>query len=142
MFEGPVISEVLDNGEVTDGTHVAAGSWPWLPPRGGHERLHRLGNNTTLARTPWTARISPLKEDGGQRSPDGRHISGLQASKAALQSAVDTFLGVDSGMAAALLDAVTTAALDAALSARRTPARWPPCSPRWTDFRLRTTLLP
>ena len=50
-------------------------------------------------------------------------ISGLQASKAdasaltayALQSAVDTSLEVDSKIATALLDAVTTAALDAAL---------------------------
>ena len=50
-------------------------------------------------------------------------ISGLQASKAdasaltayALQSAVDTSSVVDSKIAAALLDAVTTAALDAAL---------------------------
>ena len=60
-------------------------------------------------------------------------ILGLQASKAdasaltayALQSAVD------SKIAAVLLDAVTTAAL---ASARRTPARWPPCFPRWTDW--------
>ena len=76
MFEGPVadnIPEVLNNGEVTDGTHVTVGqlaqSWPLVaggPPRtdrwlrteaasprcractqlqhhGGHERLHRLG---------------------------------------------------------------------------------------------------
>ena len=50
-------------------------------------------------------------------------ISGLQASKAdasaltayALQSTVDTSSAVDSKIAAALLDAVTTAALDAAL---------------------------
>ena len=42
-------------------------------------------------------------------------ISGLQASKAALQSAVDTSSEVDSKIATALLDAVTTAALDAAL---------------------------
>ena len=50
-------------------------------------------------------------------------ISGLQASKAdasaltayALQSSVDTSSEVDSKIAAALLDAVTTAALDAAL---------------------------
>ena len=50
-------------------------------------------------------------------------ISGLQASKAdasaltayAVQSAVDTSSEVDSKIAAALLDAVTTAALDAAL---------------------------
>ena len=53
-------------------------------------------------------------------------ISGLQASKAdasaltayALQSAVDTSSVVDSKIAAALLDAVTTAALDAALSGK------------------------
>ena len=50
-------------------------------------------------------------------------ISGLQASKAdasaltayALQSAVDTSSEVDSKIATALLDAVTAAALDAAL---------------------------
>ena len=74
---------------------------------------------------------------GGQRSPGGRHrrgagpklasrdasISGLQASKAdasaltayALQSAVDTSSEVDLKISAALLGAVTTAALDAAL---------------------------
>ena len=53
-------------------------------------------------------------------------ISGLQASKAdasaltayALQSAVDTSSVVDSKIAAALLDAVTTAALDAALAGK------------------------
>ena len=75
------------------------------------------------------ARITP---QGGQRSAGGRHrrgaselasrdaaISGLQASKAdasaltayALQSTVDTSSVVDSKIAAALLDAVTTAAL-------------------------------
>ena len=70
-------------------------------------------------------------------------ISGLQASKAdasaltayALQSAVDTSSVVDSKIAAALLDAVTAAAL--ASSARRTQARWPPCSPRWTGWTRR-----
>ena len=54
-------------------------------------------------------------------------ISGLQASKAdasaltayALQSAVDTSSEVDSKIAAAL------------------PARWPPCSPRWTGWTRR-----
>ena len=71
-------------------------------------------------------------------------ISGLQASKAdasaltayALQSAVDTFSVVDSKIATALLDAVAAAALDAA-SARRTQARWPPCSPQWRTRRWR-----
>ena len=84
------------------------------------------------------ARITPGgRHQGGQRSPGAvtaavlaselvsrdASISGLQASKAdasaltayALQSAVDTSSAVDSKIAAALLDAVTTAALDAAL---------------------------
>ena len=59
---------------------------------------------------------------GGQRSPGGRHRRGaglrarLQASKAdAMQSTVDTSSEVDSKIAAALLNAVSTAALDAAL---------------------------
>ena len=74
---------------------------------------------------------------GGQRSPGGRHrrgaglraresrrlhlgAAGLQADASALtayalQSAVDTSSEVDSKIATALLDAVTTAALDAAL---------------------------
>ena len=68
---------------------------------------------------------------GGQRSPGSRHLAsklasrarGLQASKAdgsaltayALQSTVDTSSEVGSKIAAALLNAVTTAALDAAL---------------------------
>ena len=74
-------------------------------------------------------------------------ISGLQASKAdasaltayALQSTVDTSLEVDSKIAAALLDAVTTAAWTPPSSASRTQARWPPCSPRWTDWTRRWT---
>ena len=76
------------------------------------------------------ARITPLEVDtkvanallGAVASRDAS-ISGLQASKAdasaltpyALQSAVDTSSEVDSKIATALLDAVTTAALDAAL---------------------------
>ena len=69
-------------------------------------------------------------------------ISGLQASKAdasaltayALQSTVDTSSEVDSKIAAALLNAVTRTPPS---SARRTPARWPPCSPRWTGWTRR-----
>ena len=66
---------------------------------------------------------------GGQRSPGGRHRrgAGLRAREQrrlhlasaltayALQSTVDTSSEVDSKIAAALLDAVSTAALDAAL---------------------------
>ena len=70
------------------------------------------------------ARITPLEVDTKVANALlGASISGLQASKAdasaltayALQSAVNTSLVVDSKIAAALLDAVTTAALDAAL---------------------------
>ena len=119
---------------------------------GGHERLHRLGQQRhaghggrqlrsqdgggpTLPGHSGEDHAAGGGHQGGQRSPGGRHrccaglrarepsISGLQASKAdasaltayALQSAVDTFSVVDSKIAAALLDAVTTAALDAAL---------------------------
>ena len=80
-------------------------------------------------------------------------ISGLQASKAdasaltayALQSAVDTSSEVDSKMAAALLDAVTTPALDAALLGKAdasAPTRrcWPrtPRTPRSPPARPRS----
>ena len=85
------------------------------------------------------ARITPLEVDtkvanallgavtaaalASELASQDASISGLQASKAdasaltayALQSAVDTSSVVDSKIAAALLDAVTTAALDAAL---------------------------
>ena len=80
------------------------------------------------------ARITPLEVDtkvaavtaaalASELASRDASISGLQASKAdasaltayALQSAVDTSSEVDSKIAAALLNAVTTAALDAAL---------------------------
>ena len=68
-------------------------------------------------------------------------ILGLQASKADASaltayalSTVDTSSEVDSKIAAALLDAVATAALDAALAGRAVA-----CSPRWTDFHWRQT---
>ena len=79
------------------------------------------------------ARITPLEVDtkvanalpalASELASRDASISGLQASKAdasaltayALQSAVDTSSEVDSKIATALLDAVTTAALDAAL---------------------------
>ena len=48
-------------------------------------------------------------------------------------SAVNTSSEVDSKIAAALLGAVTTAAWTPPSSARRTPARWPPCSPLETQ---------
>ena len=68
------------------------------------------------------ARITPLEVDT-KVATRHRRGAGLQASKAdasalttyALQSTVDTSLEVDSKIAAALLNAVTTAALDAAL---------------------------
>ena len=73
-----------------------------------------------------------------------RDALGLQASMAdasaltayALQLAVDTSSEVDLKIAAALLDAVTTIRQPwtPPSSARRTPARWPPCSPRWTGW--------
>ena len=71
-------------------------------------------------------------------------IAGLQASKAdasaltayALLSAVDTSSEVDSKIAAALLNAVTTAALDAALAGKADTSALAPCSPRWTGWTL------
>ena len=74
------------------------------------------------------ARVASWGPSPPRRWPLSRDasISGLQASKAdasaltayALQSAVDTSSEVDSKIAAALLDAVTTAALDAALAGK------------------------
>ena len=187
MFEGPVtgnIPEVLDNGEVTEGTHVTAGQLALyaqvadlavntaasgnnaaaiqsLDDRVTAELASKLhssalapaiaplasANNATLATVAANyglktvvdqhsldiaARITPLEVDTKvanalascppQRWPPSspaETISGLQASKAdasaltayALQSAVDTSSEVDSKITAALLDAVTTAAL-------------------------------
>ena len=236
MFEGPVtgnIPEVLDNGEVTDGTHVTAGQLalaltPYAQvtglavntaasgsiaalqsslttglsnkadqsafdvlegvvatkstPDGVDLKLSNYSttaamngsNNATLATVAANyglktvvdqrsldiaARITPLEDTkvanallgavtaaalASELASRDASISGLQASKAdasaltayALQSAVDTSSEVDSKIATALLDAVTTAAL-AAFSARRTQARWPPCSPRWTGWTRR-----
>ena len=92
-----------------------------LQHHGGHERFHRLGQQ----RHPGHGGRQLRPQDGGdQHSLDiAASISGLQASKAdasaltacALQSSVDTSSEVDSKIAAALLNAVTTAALDAAL---------------------------
>ena len=102
------------------------------------------------------ARITPLEVDtkvanallgavtaaAGLRACESRRLH-LQASKAdasalayAPLSAVDTSSEVDSKIAAALLGAVTTAALRPS-SARRTPARWPSCSPRGTGWTRR-----
>ena len=113
-----------------------------LQHHGGHERFHRLGQQRHAGHGGRQLRPQDgggpalpghSGEDhaaggghqGGQRSPGGRHRSrsGLQPSKAdasaltayALQSAVDTSSVVGSKIAAALLDAVTAAALDAAL---------------------------
>ena len=71
------------------------------------------------------ARITPLEVDtkvalASELASRDASISGLQADASALtayalQSTVDTSSVVDSNIAAALLDAVTTAALDAAL---------------------------
>ena len=98
-----------------------------LQHHGGHERLHRLGQQR---HTNHGGRQLRPQDGGGPARP--RHSGGsrrwrsplgLQASKAdasaltayALLSAVDTSSEVDSKIAAALLGAVTTAALDATL---------------------------
>ena len=89
-----------------------------LQHHGGHERLHRLGQQRHALLGAVTA--AALASELASRDAS---ISGLQAPKAdasaltayALQLAVDTSSVVDSKIAAALLDAVTTAALDAAL---------------------------
>ena len=108
-----------------------------LQHHGGHERLHRLGQHRHAGHGgPALPRHSGEDHAAGgghgavtatalasELASQDASISGLQASKAdasaltayALQSAVDTSSVVDSKIAAALLDAVTTAALDAAL---------------------------
>ena len=103
-------------------------------------RITPLEVDTTLLRAVTAAALA------SELASRDASISGLQASKAdasaltayALQSAVDTSSEVDSKIAAALLNAVTTAALDAALLRKAdASARWPPCSPRWTGWTRR-----
>ena len=119
MFEGPVtgnIPEVLD-GEVTDGTHVTAGQLalaltPYAQVTDTAAVLAGLSNKAD--QSPFDVLVVATKSTpDGQRSPGGRHRRG--ADLRALQSTVDTSSEVDSKIAAALLNAVTTAALDAAL---------------------------
>ena len=219
MFEGPVtgnIPEVLDNGEVTDGTHVTAGQLalaltPYAQVTDLAVNTAASGNNAAaiqsldervtakLESSALAPAIAPLATAAALATTDGQvaahgssiaalqsllttgllnkadqsafdvlegvvatkstpdsvdlklsnystaaamngsiasannatkaselasrdaTVSGLQASKAdasALQSAVDTSSVVDLKISAALLDAVTTAALDAALSGK------------------------
>ena len=102
------------------------------------------------------ARITPLEVDtkvanalfggrhrrgAGLRACEPRRLHLLQASKAdasaltayALQSAVDTSSEVDSKIATALLNTAPSLA-------RRTQARWPPCSPRDTPLEVDTKI--
>ena len=93
------------------------------------------------------ARITPLEAAAlaSELASRDASISGLQASKAdasaltayALQSAVDTSSEVDSKIATALLAQSPRQPWTPPSLARRTPARWPPCSPRWTGWTRR-----
>ena len=92
------------------------------------------------------ARITPLEVDtkvanallgavtaaalASELASQDASISGLQASKADASTSSE----VDSKIATALLDAVTRQPWTPPSSARRTQARWPPCSPRWTGW--------
>ena len=66
MFEGPVtgnIPEVLDNGEVTDGTHVTAGQLalaltPYAQVTDLAVNTAASGNNAA-ATSPWTTESPP-----------------------------------------------------------------------------------
>ena len=116
------------------------GGGPALPGHSGKEEVDTKVANALLGAVTTAALASELASRDAS-------ISGLQASKAdasaltayALQSAVDTSSEVGSKIAAALLDAVTTAALNAALLSK---AHWPPCSPRWTGWTRRWTSPP
>ena len=72
-------------------------------------------------RQTWRAETPPSR--GCRSKADASALTAY-----ALQSAVDTSSEVDSKIAAALLGAVATAALDAALAG---------CSPRWTGWTRR-----
>ena len=111
MFEGPVtgnIPEVLDNGEVTDGTHVTAGQLALaLTP---YAQVTDLAVNTAapattpLPSSPWTAElaskldssalapaIAPLATAAALATTDGQ-VAAHGSSIAALQSSLTTGL--------------------------------------------------
>ena len=184
MFEGPVtgnIPEVLDNGEVTDGTHVTAGQLalaltPYAQVTHLAVNTAASGNNAAaiqslddrvtaelaskLDSSALTPAIAPLATAAalattdGQVAAHGSSIAALQSSlttglsnkadqsafdvlegvvatkstpdsvdlklsnystTAAMNGSIASSLEVDSKIATALLDAVTAAALDAAL---------------------------
>ena len=161
MFEGPVtgnIPEVLDNGEVTDGTHVTAGQLalaltPYAQVTDLAANTAASGNNAAaiqslddrvtaelaskLDSSALAPAIAPLATAAALATTDGQ-VAAHGSSIAALQSSLTTGLSnkadqsafvlegvvatkstpdlkLSPKIAAALLNAVTTAALDAAL---------------------------
>ena len=105
-----------------------SGMSPWTSRTARPHLSSQATSTWTILCSPATPTLGPCRGRLPHSPPSelasrDASISGLQASKAdasaltayALQSTVDTSSEVDSKIAAALLDAVTTAALDAAL---------------------------
>ena len=133
VLEGVVATKSTPDGvdlKLSNYSTTAAmnGRWPpttasrrwWTSPGHSGEDHAAGGGHQGSQRSPGAVAAAALASELASRDAS---ISGLQASKAdasaltayALQSAVDTSSEVDSKIAAALLNAVTTAALDAAL---------------------------
>ena len=149
MFEGPVtgnIPEVLDNGEVTDGTHVTAGQLalaltPYAQVTDLAVNTAASGNNAAIA--PLTT-AAALATTDGQVAAHGSSIAALQSSlttglsNKADQSAFDVLEGVvatkstPDGVDLKLSNYSTTAAMNGSIATPRWP-RWPPttASRRW-----------
>ena len=124
-------------------SHVGLGNLR-LHPAVGQVREARVADHVARVARDHEAAGVPLVRGQGQLRGEALRLHQRLVvdhdELALVRPAVPLQEDPDSKIAAALLNAVTTAALDDAISsARRTPARWPPCSPRWTDFHWRET---
>ena len=90
MFEGPVtgnIPEVLDNGEVTDGTHVTAGQlalaltpYAQVTDRVTAELASKLDSSALAPAIAPLATAAALATTDGQVAAHGSSIAALQSS--------------------------------------------------------------
>ena len=164
MFEGPVtgnIPEVLDNGEVTDGTHVTAGQLalaltPYAQVTDLAVNTAASGNNAAaiqslddrvtaelaskLDSSALAPAIAPLATAAALATTDGRSLTTGLSNKAD-QSAFDVLEGVvaakstPDGVDLKLSNYSTTAAMNGSIASANnaTWPRWPPttASRRW-----------
>ena len=107
-----------------DGVDLKLSNYSTSANHGGGQLRSQDGGGPAISGHSGEDHAAGGRHQGGQRSPGGRHrrsagLQGLQASKADASALTDALLSeADSKVAAALLGAVTTAALKAALAGK------------------------